>query len=79
MTMVVIRMGVIGRDPGRLVGQRQEGIMLGTDEAPAALLVGEQGDEKPGEQQAEKEGERDDGHGVDLSGGQTRVRLRGGR
>jgi hypothetical protein len=48
---------------GLLVRQGQEGVALGAGEAAAALLVGKEGDEEPGEQQAEEDSERDDGHG----------------
>ncbi len=49
-------------------GQRQERIAFRAGKAAQALVAGEQQDEKPGEQQADKESEGNDGHGVECLG-----------
>jgi hypothetical protein len=53
--------------PGPLIGEGQERVALGAGEAGAALLAGKQHHKGAGQQQAEKQGYRDDRHGVEMS------------
>jgi len=65
VAVVMTGLGVLvagGLGPARFVRQGKKGVAFGTGEGPAELLTGEEGDEDPGEQEAEEDCDWDDGH-----------------